>query len=351
MNNLGIANDFNIYTLNDHTQSNTDSEGRVAVAGNATYNNYSIGSVLPVSLTRFDLVVGGSMNITSGTNFSGNSAISSLANVITYTMTNNNGVLPQPMEATPIDFETTNDYLRCVSAGWAILIPNGTAEVEFGTLTLTGTDASLNIFTINGNNIAGSGFELQDLSGIDIVSPLGSTNLINISGDNFGFGSFQIFRNGVAATGDDGKFILWNLFEVTTLLTCTTSVKGALLGPYASYVSGSTNIEGNLIVYDLSGAIEAHNYLFEGTLPVVCVGNGRQQAINDLIESVALEQTALAHIINAEGEKIQQILASNPTINEMIKVNKSVKKTINSIIRLENILNSKLSLFDCIKCI
>ena len=30
----------------------------------------------------------------------------------------------------------------------------------------------------------------------------------------------------------------------------------------------------------------------------------REQAITDLFESVALQQTALSHILNAEGEKL-----------------------------------------------
>ena len=33
------------------------------------------------------------------------------------------------------------------------------------------------------------------------------------------------------------------------------------------------------------------------------------QAVTDLLESIALEETALSHILNAEGEKIQKVLA------------------------------------------
>ncbi|MBQ6631613.1 MAG: choice-of-anchor A family protein [Romboutsia sp.] len=73
---LGIASCFNIFALGNHIQSNTDAGGRVAVAGNAIYNHYSIGSDLEVSRARADLIVGGNVDITGGTNFSGNSAIS-----------------------------------------------------------------------------------------------------------------------------------------------------------------------------------------------------------------------------------------------------------------------------------
>ena len=270
MNNFKIANDFNVYVLNDHAQSYVDSEGRVAVTNNATYINYGIGSHLTPSTTRADLIVGGAMNIIGGTNSNGNSVISDLNNVILYTMTNANGVLPQPIQDSPINFAEQNAYLNCASANWALITPNGTAKVEFGGLTLTGTSNTLNVFNINGNNIAGSGLGLANLNKIDIVSPVGSTNLINVSGTILGFGSFGMFRNGVTATGADGQYILWNLYEATLLNAATTSVKGSLLAPLATYNSRFTNIEGTIMVYNLFGNIEAHLYPFLGSLPDVC---------------------------------------------------------------------------------
>ena len=39
----------------------------------------------------------------------------------------------------------------------------------------------------------------------------------------------------------------------------------------------------------------------------------REQAVTDIIESVALQETALSHILNAEGEKIQKMVALPPT--------------------------------------
>ncbi|MEG1597439.1 MAG: hypothetical protein RR359_04105 [Bacilli bacterium] len=72
------------------------------------------------------------------------------------------------------------------------------------------------------------------------------------------------------------------------------------------------------------------------------------QAISDVIESVALEQTGLSHILNAEGEKIQAIIATG-TVDQMLAVNKSVQSMVNSISRLEIILQCKLELFsDCL---
>lgn len=73
-------------------------------------------------------------------------------------------------------------------------------------------------------------------------------------------------------------------------------------------------------------------------------GIKRCDSITDIVESVALEQTALSHILNAEGEKIQKVLEKG-TNAELLKVNDSVQTTINAIGRLENILQGKLELF------
>ena len=59
----------------------------------------------------------------------------------------------------------------------------------------------------------------------------------------------------------------------------------------------------------------------------------RCQAITDIIESVALEQAAISHILNAEGEKLHE----------------SVEEMIRTITQLETALQAKLELFgDCL---
>lgn len=77
----------------------------------------------------------------------------------------------------------------------------------------------------------------------------------------------------------------------------------------------------------------------------------RSQAITDLIESVALEETALSHILNAEGEKIQKMVALDGVTPEMLlAANKSVESMVNAVSRLDMILQSKLSVFGNCLC-
>ena len=72
----------------------------------------------------------------------------------------------------------------------------------------------------------------------------------------------------------------------------------------------------------------------------------RSQAVTDLITSIALQQAALSHILNAEGEKVQKILSFDQLSPEMIlQTNKSVESMVNTVSNLEMILADKLALF------
>ncbi|MEG2274125.1 MAG: hypothetical protein RSC44_02215 [Clostridia bacterium] len=83
------------------------------------------------------------------------------------------------------------------------------------------------------------------------------------------------------------------------------------------------------------------------SMPVITPGTGtREQAITDLITSVALEETGLSHIINAEGEKIQAFVKmAGVTAAELLAVNASVQSMLQSITNLEMVLEGKLNLF------
>lgn len=86
-------------------------------------------------------------------------------------------------------------------------------------------------------------------------------------------------------------------------------------------------------------------------MPVITPGqSSRSQAITDIVTSIALEQTALSHILNAEGEKLQKVIAETVTTDELLSVNKSVNAMVDSISKLEFILQGKLQLFSECLC-
>lgn len=70
----------------------------------------------------------------------------------------------------------------------------------------------------------------------------------------------------------------------------------------------------------------------------------REQAISDLITSIALEEAGIRGILDAEGAKIQQAVALDLTQEEMLAVNASVTAMVEAITELELVLVEKLKL-------
>jgi len=80
------------------------------------------------------------------------------------------------------------------------------------------------------------------------------------------------------------------------------------------------------------------------------------QIVNLLLASIAFEELGLAHIINAEAEKIQFVLGTLPnktacgstgnaaetTIDDLLKIDKTVDMVLKDVIKKEMLLEFKL---------
>lgn len=82
----------------------------------------------------------------------------------------------------------------------------------------------------------------------------------------------------------------------------------------------------------------------------VCSNGPFDQAVTDIVESVALEQAALRTILDAEGQKIQKSLTLNLSDSEEKCLTESIKDMIKEITHLEIILHGKLDIFSCLLC-
>lgn len=75
----------------------------------------------------------------------------------------------------------------------------------------------------------------------------------------------------------------------------------------------------------------------------------RQDAINQIISSIASEELGMSHIINAEGEKIQYAVGTLPgrvgdaTVNDVLEINDSVSSNLTTLLQNQMIVNAKLS--------
>lgn len=75
----------------------------------------------------------------------------------------------------------------------------------------------------------------------------------------------------------------------------------------------------------------------------------REDATNQIISSIAMENLALSHILNAEGEKIQYVLRDfsqeggrNATIDDVLATNDSVRTMLRTVANYQMLLYNKL---------
>ena len=79
----------------------------------------------------------------------------------------------------------------------------------------------------------------------------------------------------------------------------------------------------------------------------------REESINSILTSIAMEETALSHIINAEGEKIQYVLQHVNTntccaaMQMILEVNESVASLLEQITDMQLLLKNKMRLLAC----
>lgn len=59
------------------------------------------------------------------------------------------------------------------------------------------------------------------------------------------------------------------------------------------------------------------------------------EEVCSLIEAIALVETGISHVLNAEGEKIQYAIANASTLTELVDINNSVTATVEKITELE----------------
>ncbi len=75
----------------------------------------------------------------------------------------------------------------------------------------------------------------------------------------------------------------------------------------------------------------------------------RDDVVNQILSSIAMEELGLSHVINAEGEKIQYVLGTLPgltgpaaTIEDLLNTNESVQRMLESASHNQLFLKSKM---------
>nr|WP_290227998.1 choice-of-anchor A family protein [Trichocoleus desertorum] len=225
--NLGPATGYNVFVLGD-VDLDSDTEGKMAIAGNATLRNYSVGLM---DKGGDALVVGGDLKFTNGTVY-GNAVVGGTPQLTSVGF--QGGVLKS---GKPIDFAKAGQSLVNLSQSY-LSGAASQADIKEGGITLVGKGAS-NIFDLAGTDLAKASSLNFEGSGSFIV---------NVSGEEVSFKNFGFFLNGI-----DKQNILFNFFEATNLTASGLGIEGSILAPKASVVFNNGQMNGTLVAASVKG--------------------------------------------------------------------------------------------------
>ena len=85
------------------------------------------------------------------------------------------------------------------------------------------------------------------------------------------------------------------------------------------------------------------------TFPIIDPPITREDAINQILASIAMEELGLSHILNTEGEKLQYILGTLPglsgppaTVEDVLSANESVRAMLDSVAQNQLFFKNKM---------
>lgn len=256
-----LASSYGVVSFGDMVVSNTEVNGRIAVGGNATFQNFNIGKSLSPDASRLDLVVGGTATLKNGQIASG-SGIAHDASLTGVGLKTNGATFQTG--ASPLDFAGMFGELADYSDSLSLQTANGAVDALYGALILTGSDPLLNVFSIDASDMA-------DKWGVKLFAPAGSTVLINVLGQGPALGYGVDFRlNDFGGSNEQEAAIwsrvLWNFADATSLSSHSTW-KGSVLAPNADVRFDSAAVLGQLVVGSLNTQSAIYHVQFDGILP------------------------------------------------------------------------------------
>ena len=241
---LGNAGGFSAFVFEDLTTLAT-SAGRVAVGGNLTVTNASIGAGTPTQAATPALVVRGNVTYPAGALWSGTAAGHGLYGG---TKSANTAASLDLRKATPlpVDFDAERVYLTAMSEQLRDLPATGQVAVSAGTLRLTGTNAQVEVFNVTASQVAAS----QPVVLAD-VSP-DAHIVVNLTADAARRLSFGI--DTVALAGWKGR-VLFNAHDAETLVFNGLTFWGSVLATNACICNSTGRLEGSVVARKWTAAM------------------------------------------------------------------------------------------------
>jgi choice-of-anchor A domain-containing protein len=259
---LGAAERYGVFAIEDHTSLSSTIEGRMAVGGNLSLQNFSVGDKLDPSKLHDVVTVGGNVTFPSGKIYYGNllagGSVTGVGSAV------RNGMAPGAVIRgnTPVNirFQAEREYLQELSAGVGNLPVTGTVKLQWGTLELKGDCQKLvQVFTVQSADLAATNTLTTN------CIPANATVVVNVLGQ-----SATIQNMGMQALSAIREKVLFNFPSSTSLKLTSVAVEGSILAPYAKVDQPAGRVEGQVIVnswYSTNyGYMSIHNRIFRGDL-------------------------------------------------------------------------------------
>ena len=268
---LGAATGYNLFIKDTFIQPGADSQGKIAIGGNANLGQYDVGvNYEPGShrdglqfwtdARRYEdvLVVGGNLTTSpwSWGNIKGNAIIGGELTP----GSNSHSIQGTTTKGAPIDFTSAFEQLTQLSLDLASL--TNTAGIEFkynNWLKLDGTSVDgLYVTNITGTQL----YNATDLSAPGLKQD--DTLIINVSGKNVAFDSLNYgARESLAALNLSPSHILYNFYEADNIIF-SGGIKGNILAPQANFTFLQGDLSGQIIAKSWIGGWGAQANLWDG---------------------------------------------------------------------------------------
>lgn len=273
---FGSAHAYNALIFGDFTSLGGDTEGRLAVGGNATFpeGGYSVGYVIvghpipeQVGGTTDMLIVGGDL-ADGAFGVNGNIVVGGVRTGPTRWMVNGNllrhvnpirfdGNGNVPASGEGLTFAEMKALLETRSILLGNRTPNGSVtQASDWQWVLEGNDPELNVFTVNHGE-----FINQELL---IKAPEGATVLVN-----FTAAEVELDRGRITFDGPVQEQVVFNFPNAALFKTTSFQTTASVLAPFADGIFYGGSIDGRAVFGgDVVSEVgfEFHNFNFEGNI-------------------------------------------------------------------------------------
>lgn len=276
---FGPVHHFNALILGDLAAFGGDTEGRLAVGGNASITaNYSVGfsavgwavsnafgGTVDAFIVAGDLTDGSwgvNGNVVYGGERTGAKRWMSSGNlvrkVVPVTFRKDGNV---PSDGSGMTFDSMRTNLEARSEHLAAFADRGVLSVDNGDpyyLTLTATNATFNVFNVSTAVWNGSGKQIK------VIAPAGSTVLINVHGS-----SVSIVNSTMVVEGTTLEYVLVHYVDATNVTTSGFDHNASVLAMKAGGTLAGGAINGRAVFggsITTTNGFEFHNFYFKGVL-------------------------------------------------------------------------------------